>query len=582
MRIRKCVFFPLAVLIGALILSARANTPLLSSLPLQSSVSVHGITWTFGHSVRVGTFVNGDFYVVGPCTVTAVTPAPTVSPARNGTVLNIPPADQGTGFDDRSANYRASFRAYPPIYLKPGDALVSTISISDSARATVVAWLAPNPGTESICKTAGVLTCMAGPVATDAFRPSYCDQGQRLYYADSLHWNLLPNLAHVNSMTAALLHEWSWHFMNSPWLDVCFFGFDAPVDYMTHYSAETGRAVGIATLFLICDFSQAQKDSLMKGLVQYGIDLWGIVRGCDASRGWQAHGGHGSGRKWPMIFSGMMLGDTAMAKPTITYPVLRIGEDMQTSWDYCWATGDSNYVYTGHQGIWNGQPVSTSPGWGPYEGTPPSQWYCCESGYTTPLGESYRRCCTSHAWIAEALGARIMNAIDKWGHPAFFGYADRWMTPSRADSAEIDSIKAERGWDFSSDWERQGASWDAITNDMWKAYRNRLSVSKPVTNFTKGNAETWLHIAFTPLSGGSRSLGIAYGVAYPAVLRIALFDLSGREIRQLVRGPVAPGSHSLAWDLTDNSGRRVRSGSYQVVASANGAFVAKKVILMDH
>jgi hypothetical protein len=239
--------------------SARASTPLLSSLPLQSSVSVHGITWTFGHSVRVGTFVNGDFYVVGPCTVTAVTPAPTVSPARNGTVLNIPPGDQGTGFDDRSANYRASFRAYPPVYLKPGDALVSTISISDSARATVVAWLAPNPGTESICKTAGVLTCVAAPVATDAFRPSYCDRSQTLYYADSLRWNLLPNLAHVNSMTAALLHEWSWHFMNSPWLDVCFFGFDAPVDYMTHIRPKPAGRLELPPCFLSAIFHRRKK-----------------------------------------------------------------------------------------------------------------------------------------------------------------------------------------------------------------------------------------------------------------------------------------------------------------------------------
>jgi hypothetical protein len=462
-----------------------ATTPQLTDLPLQTSITVHGIIWTFGHGVRVGTFVNGDFYVVGACTVTAISPAPTVTPARNGTVLNIPPGDQGTAFDFHGPNYHGQYRAYPPINLKPGDALVSTISMDSLARITVRAWLSPNPGTESWCKTAAVLTCVSAPVATDAFRPSYCDSGQKLYYADSIRWNLLPNLLHVSSMTAAALSEWSRHFMNSPWLDVCFFGFDAPLDYMTHYSAETGRAVGIATLFLICDFTKAQKDSLMKGLVQYGIDLWGITRGCKASRGWQAHGGHGTGRKWPMIFSGIMLGDAAMAAPTQTYPALKIGEDMQTAWDYCWATGDSNYVYTGHQGIWNGQPVNTTPGWGPYEGTPPSQWYCCESGYTTPLGESYRRCCTSHSWIAEALSARLMNAMGLWNHPAFFGYCDRWMTPSHADSAEIVAIKAARGWDFSADWEREGASWDAITNDMWKAYRNSAPVSGPEI-FRKG------------------------------------------------------------------------------------------------
>ncbi|HUI93067.1 MAG TPA: FlgD immunoglobulin-like domain containing protein [Chitinivibrionales bacterium] len=552
-----------------------ATTPQLADLPLQSSITVHGITWTFGHNVRVGAFVNGDFYVAGACTVTAITPAPTVTPAINGTVLNIPPGDQGTAFDFHGPNYRPQYRVYPPIGLKPGDALVSTISMDSAARITVLAWLAPNPGTESWCKTAAVLTCMAAPVATDAFRPSYCDTTQKLYYADSIRWNLLPNLPHVGSMTNASLHEWSSHFMNSPWLDVCFFGFDAPLDYMTHYSAETGRAVGIATLFLICDFTKAQKDSIMKGLLQYGIDLWGIVRGCDASRGWQAHGGHGSGRKWPMIFAGIMLGDAAMARPTVSYPNLRIGEDMQTSWDWCWATRDSNYVYTGHQGLWDGVPVSSQPGWGPYENTPPSQWYCCESGYTTPLGESYRRCCTSHAWIAEALSARLMGAMALWDHPEFFGYCDRWMTAAYADSAEIDSIKAERGWDFSADWEREGASWDAITNDMWKAYRNSAAVrSQDISacKITQG-----LTIA-SDLRG--RAVKINYALSNVARVTVAVYDLMGNRIRLLVDGKETSGTHAVQWDRRDNRGNLVGSGCYEIVGQLDKITLGKRIIFV--
>jgi hypothetical protein len=554
-----------------------ADTPLLPDLPLQRTISVHGITWTFSHDVRVGTFVNNDFYVVGACTVTVISPAPTTSPARNGSVLNIPPGDQGTGVDDRSANYRPGFRVYPPIALKPGDALVSTISISDSAIPVVRAWLSPNPGTESICKTAAVLTCVASPVAKDAFRPSYCDRNQKLYYADSIRWNLLPNLPRVSSMTASALSEWSRHFMNSPWLDVCFFGFDAPLDYMTHYSAETGRAVGIATLFLISDFPQAQKDSLMKGLVQYGIDLWGIVRGCNASRGWQAHGGHGTGRKWPMIFSGILLGDAAMAQPTITYPNLRIGEDMQTAWGYCWATGDSNYVYTGHQGLWNGQPVSSKPGWGPYEHTPPSQWYCCEPGYSMPLGEAYRRCCTSHSWIAEALAARLMSAMDLWSHPAFFGYADRWMMETHFDSLEIDAIKAAKEWDFSADWERQGASWDAITNDMWKAYRNHAGEVKPYPSRTTAKKIT-LTVSGRP---GFRGLQITYATVRAGVVSIVVYDLAGNKIKQLAEGTTGAGVHSITWNGATNRGGKTGSGCYQVVAGFNGSLRIAKVAIVE-
>jgi FlgD Ig-like domain len=559
----------------ATVFAVSATTPQLSDLPLQKSITVHGITWIFADNVRVGTFVNGDFYVVGACTVSAISPTPTASPVRNGSVVNIPPANQGTGFDDRSANFIPNIQKYPPIVLIPGDALVSTISITDSARAVVHAWLSPGSGTESICRTAAVLTCVAAPVATDAFRPSYCDRGQKLYYADSLRWDLLPNLKHVSSMTTASLQEWSSHFITSPWLDVCFFGFDAPVDYMTHYSAETGRAVGIATEFLICDFTRAQKDTLMKGLVQYGIDLWGIVRGCNASRGWQAHGGHGTGRKWPMIFSGIMLGDTAMAKPTQAFPALRIGEDMQTSRGWCWATHDTNYVYTGHQGIWNGVAVNNSPGWGPYENTPPSQWYCCESGYTTPLGESYRRCCTSHAWIAEALSARLTGTMGLWNHPEFFGYCDRWMTASHADSAEIDSIKAEKGWDFSADWEREGSCWDAITNDMWKAYRYSVSVRKDdiMTNQTMRTDEI-------SIQNSAMGVKISYTLPYLSFVTMRIFDVRGNEIRILTDGKSSASTHSLTWDRRSDAGTVVAAGCYELTAEIGGAMQARRIVVV--
>src|SRR5208282_4716646 len=37
-----------------------------------ASITKDGITWTFSQAVPVGQFVNGDYYVVGPVTVTAI------------------------------------------------------------------------------------------------------------------------------------------------------------------------------------------------------------------------------------------------------------------------------------------------------------------------------------------------------------------------------------------------------------------------------------------------------------------------------------------------------------------------------
>ena len=36
-----------------------------AALPLQTSISKDGVTWTFDRPMPVGQFVNGDYYVVG-------------------------------------------------------------------------------------------------------------------------------------------------------------------------------------------------------------------------------------------------------------------------------------------------------------------------------------------------------------------------------------------------------------------------------------------------------------------------------------------------------------------------------------
>src|SRR5512146_1572656 len=51
-------------------------TPRLDALSPKESVSQYGITWTFDKPAPVGQFVNGDWYVVGPVTVTAIDPKP--------------------------------------------------------------------------------------------------------------------------------------------------------------------------------------------------------------------------------------------------------------------------------------------------------------------------------------------------------------------------------------------------------------------------------------------------------------------------------------------------------------------------
>ncbi|MGB0034159.1 MAG: hypothetical protein WBP79_01640, partial [Candidatus Acidiferrales bacterium] len=169
-----------------------------------TSITKDGITWTFSQAVPVGQFVTGDYYVVGPVTITAISPKPTPSsPYLNGSVVNLPTVNGKSGFDsrlndgtDESWWFDASLRSYPPITLKPGDTLVSSISLAQIHTDPEV--MRASDMSASPVKTVSVLTVLAATPSADSFRPSYCDRSETIYHADSLQRNLLPALAPPN------------------------------------------------------------------------------------------------------------------------------------------------------------------------------------------------------------------------------------------------------------------------------------------------------------------------------------------------------------------------------------------------
>ena len=527
---------------GCLFAESVARTPELKDLPSRDSISIDGITWKFNQAVPVGRFVNGDYYVVGSVTIVNIDPLPTSGNGRNGSVLNMPVQNNSLSpFDSRVAanRYAPQLRAYPPITMRPGDILISSISVNQIG--DFPPWLREGEETpESPVRSVSVLTCLPAPVSPDAFRPSYADRTQKIYYANNLRRDLLPRVSKVIHFPDPAI--FAFHFRR-PWLDICFFGFDAAVEYQATYGREVGRSIGIATLLLMMDFKQSEKEELLVNVVQYGIDLWGIVRAGYA--GWPAHGGHGTGRKWPIIFAGIMLGDPDMQSPTVTYPLLRFGEDMQTMDGNGWTGAD--VVYAGHQGVWNGQPVSSTPSWGPYEHLHPSLWKSTfNNDAQYHIGEDYRRCCTSIAWVGEGLAARMMHAEIYWNHDPFFEYVDRWMTEN--DSSSIGAIKASTGLDYSADWERQRQAWDTVVDEMWGAYRYNL----PQTTTPSGSiipVRYWLNQNYPNPFNPETTIG--YHLPDQTRVTIKVFDVLGREVATLVDGVKGPGYESVKFNAHD-------------------------------
>ena len=465
------------------VMHTRSNppaTPKLQDLDLKQSVSQYGITWTFEEPARVGRFVNGDWYVVGPVTVTAIDPKPLYGydipgpdldaremeiPAdqrvRNGFMLN-PPADMKVSYDSGVRNwFEPSLIQKLPLAMKPGDSLVATISMPKGLvlPAQLRNKIERGEGDGSPIRTAAVLTCMDAPQPPDAFRPGFCDRGHRAYLSRDLKRESLPTAAATKSAPDIALYQ---RFTQRPWIGTGFFGFSEPVENMPQYGREFGRVSGISALLLCTDLKPEQKETLLVNFVQVGLDLASIVRA--GHSGWACWGGHGSGRKLPIVLAGLLLGDEQLAHISASFPKVSFGEDEQTAYGDCW-TG-AKVVFAGHSGIdaATGEARGRGNEWGPCEHTQPSTW-----GKGQLTSESYRRCCSSIAWVAQALALRLMKAEKAWDHPAFFDYVDRWMYED--DTAFLKTVEEATGSDFSADWARQGQAWDEFVNDMWAAHR---------------------------------------------------------------------------------------------------------------
>jgi len=508
------VLVAVVVLCGAafaddVVIYTRDNAPAvpkLEDLALKESVSQYGITWTFAEPARVGQFITGDWYVVGPVTVKMIDPKPLFGKevadgtgwtqvgrgdaakvvdidtrereefggaskrldeaerkalrenpkyCRNGSVLNVPPELRKSGFDSRVRHgiYARELTSRLPIAMKPGDALVSTISKKKMPRGKHYTTTA----------AVAILTCLAEPVPADAFRPGYTDPAKTIYLARHLKRELLPTLPKPKMANARQFPDIARlvKIFNRPWLEYNLFHEDHAPYQMGGYGQGLARRGGDTALVLCLDFKPEEKEPLLTGYVQFGIDLWGMLKA--GYGGWQAYGGWNSGHKHPIILAGVLLGDDKMASPSKAYPKASFQEDEQTSYGRTWL--GAPVVFQGHSGV----DAATGKGrvrgrndWGPYEHKHPSKWHA-----KNWQSEGYRRCCTSRAWVGTAMAARLMKLEPYWAHDAFFDYVDRWMTEDESEALKVMAGLGHK----QADWAHEGQVEIQFHEAMWKKYR---------------------------------------------------------------------------------------------------------------
>ena len=73
---------------------------------------------------------------------------------------------------------------------------------------------------------------------------------------------------------------------------------------------------------------------------------------------------------------------------------------------------------------------------------------------------------------------------------------------------------------------------------------------------------------------------IGFDLASPLPVRLAVYSVNGRKVRDLISGYMSAGHHSIAWDGLDGAGTPVSSGVYLYRLEAGGRSETKRMLLL--
>ena len=477
-----------------------------------SQLSQYGITWTFSGQYKSGQFANGEYWVVGPVSVIGINPpsveiSGTTSLAgftpggtnplprtMNGSMLNpVTPSTPGMqGFDsdvycwqptrgkmyppkyNAALNVALGVDADHPLVLSPDSSLVSSISFENGGRPQL--------------RAAAVLTVLAGvPPDNGAtvFRPPYSGASKPLYSTKNLRKDLLPNLPLVASMPAmsAVISQFQ-----RPWID--HFGhigdgtqYSSPSENMPNYGREYSIAVGNAGLLLMLNedalvskYGQ-NKDALLIRFVQLGIDLYYITE----NKGyWWGLGGLNQGRKWPIIFAGLMLDNESMTTIGSRSKEMRFwgfAEDGQTKYI------SQTEVDMTHSTKW--APDKRAAQLIPYEVSDIGLAEWCVGGFApglrlTDMNKVFNtpyRDINGMSYPGLILPALLMGQKAAWRHDALFDYTDRYVSWAPTQKTYTDSEKSIYVYG------------GAFQRAMWEAYRGSVDSGPGLSVVVIGTAK---------------------------------------------------------------------------------------------
>lgn len=442
----------------------------------RNSVSQYGITWTFDHTYPSGQFANGDYWVLGPVQIVAMSPPGTRG--KNGWMVN--PVGFMQAYDDRTQHsgvspiYSASLQPKLPYFANSGSSVIKAISVD------------PKMVTCRPClKTAAVLT-VVGSIPPDngrnTFRPPYFGTAKPVISTAAMRLDLLPSLAPPKagqpiqplSTLVDRFRRVQLDHVQPTWLGDTMH----PTDNMPNYGASIGRDTGDAALRLMLNESAQAKAPALIAYVQYGIDTYYTLLG---GMKWLGNGGHDSGRKLPIAFAAVLLDDPAMkAAVSASASMKSFGEDAQVYFSPR-ANNARGQVLWGVQcteaQYWS--KIVTKRG-----GRTCRDPYGYVDGGSAEIGQAYQLCCTSKAWKGTALSLHLMPALEvAWNNQYFLSYVDRWVNFgvwAQPDPCALEMPSTFKGTCMSGSGrflskngtDRDSGNYDSqFADSMWLTYR---------------------------------------------------------------------------------------------------------------
>lgn len=397
-----------------------------------SSVSQWGITWYFDKAYKYGTFANGDYWVVGPVTITRITPRFTGT--RNGWQSN-PTNSSPQGIDSRCGDFSQSVVPSLPYKAQPGESIFKGMSRQEGARSPYL-------------KTAAVLTVVGKTPpgdGADVFRPGYAGTDKTYYYLSDIRKNRLLSIAtRTSGVSYANIID---HYQRvqvehksgatGRWM--------RPLDNMkNNYAPYTAGQLNSAIAKLSGTDSVETKWEALIYVIQSGIDRYNAAL---TGQIWPAGGGHQPGHKLSVAFAAYMLDDQGM-------------KDMVSD-TFWW---ENRLI---RDGFW-GYPVSETKYWNYVSTSPASNYEYADPYRYIDGGNALHREINSYQIITAnnvkgaACWLRYMPEMKSFWSDAdsLIAYAERWVSHGlKASPDPCAPIHPDDVGKKSSEWTYYGVTW---------------------------------------------------------------------------------------------------------------------------